>query len=181
MLQYAFGQPVRGDAHAHHAARHRQRFVHGHAVAQFNQVVSRGQSGRACPDDGNPFRPRAGRGLHWLPSVGQGVVYHEPFERHDTHGLVHKGAGTGSFARVMAGAAAHAWERVVFLYSPQCFAMAPLSDEGDVSLGALPGRAAIPAGGGPQFLDGVSGRHCLGVQAVRSLTRLQPFFEQVGQ
>ena len=56
------GQPVLGDAHVHHAARHGQVFEDGGRVAHAGQEVGGGEAGRTGADDGHLLAGRACRG-----------------------------------------------------------------------------------------------------------------------
>ena len=56
---------------------------------------------------------------------------------------------------MIANAAADSGERIVFLDDAQGILEAPISDERDVPLGPLAGRARVAAGGDPELLDGV--------------------------
>jgi len=81
---------------------------------------------------------------------------------------------------VVADASADPRERVVFFDDPQGVGVAALADQGDVTLGALTGRAGVAAGGNAELLDGVGVRDGLGIQLVSCPARRQPLVERIG-
>src|SRR3989337_1032555 len=80
---------------------------------------------------------------------------------------------------MVAGPPADAREGGILLDDAQRLAIAAIGDQGDISLGALPGWAAPPAGSDAQLLDGVSRGDCLCVEAIGGFPLLQSFFIKV--
>ena len=172
---------MRRNADAHHAARDRQRFIHRDAVAQLRQIVRGSEAGRPRADDGDPFGSCARRRLHFLAPVGERVIDHEAFERHDADGFVDHGARAVAFAGMMARAATHTRKRIVFFDDAERFAITSLRDQRDVTLRALPGGTGITTRGNAAFLDRISRRHSLRVQSIRGLAIFQLLFILIGQ
>src|SRR3989304_4981407 len=80
---------------------------------------------------------------------------------------------------MVTGSPTDAREGIILLDDAQCLAIPAFGDQGDIPLGALPGRAAPPAGSDAELLDGVSCGDCLGVEAIGGFPLLQTLFIKV--
>jgi hypothetical protein len=97
-----------------------------------------------------------------LARLGVDLVGDEALQGADIDRLVDQAAVAGRLAAVVADAPADAGEGVVHLDDAQRIMPAPFADEGDVALGALPGRAGVAAGSDAPLFDGKGVGHGLG-------------------
>jgi hypothetical protein len=104
----------------------------------------------------------------------------ESFERTDVNRFIHQAAVAGCFAAMVADPAANPWEGIIHLNHPQGIFPTGFPDQGNITLGALTGRAGIPARRYAPFFDCVCVGNCLGIEFIDRPPILQAFVKFIG-
>ncbi len=112
-VEHVARQAIFGDAEAHHTAGQRPSLADRHPMAEAPQMIGGGEARRSGADDEHALARFALR-LVERPAFGDRDVAEEPLDRIDADRLVDLGAVAGGFARVIADAAHHGGQRIVF-------------------------------------------------------------------
>ena len=185
-------EAVVGNAHAQHAAGHGLRLKDDHFVSAPGQVVGARQARGPGADNGYAPTCRRGLGSSDLQVAGietglqfgvrrvvAAVVGQESLQPHDGNGRIVGGPGTVQLAGVMADARADRRQGVGVLQRPKCLVVAPLVDQGDVTLRVCADRTRPHTAWALGTVDDERVRDGLGVQAVDSLALVEALVERI--
>jgi hypothetical protein len=141
VVEHVAGQPIGGDAVAHHPARFRACVADLDLVTQLRQVIRRRQPARPAADHQHP--PAAGlRRRMERPPLLPGHVTEGALHRMDRHRAVHERPVADALTRVVADPAVNRRERVVGDELPPRLLVIPCLHVRQPRLDVLPSRTA---------------------------------------